>query len=228
MTSHADARADMPGRNRSGRITSARDTQEYHILYSCFTFVLRICRLDFAALGISAANFFLLIMRLAEIYFNVCGFSLRKIFGRIQFFSLRKLNAANKCKILTFCRPGDKMNLQRDIEEYRREFMNGEKDFAFNIREHIGVIGTYSTGWKKELNLVEWNGKNAKFDIRDWEPSHEHMSRGITLHEDEAKALASLIFKFFANSKENGSKTRITSEESKTYGGADDKESGEN
>ena len=50
--------------------------------------------------------------------------------------------------------------------------MNEEKDFAFNIKEHIGVINTYSTGWSKELNLVEWNGNNARFDIRDWEPSH--------------------------------------------------------
>lgn len=79
--------------------------------------------------------------------------------------------------------------------------MSDEKDFAFNIREHIGVINTYSTGWSKELNLVEWNGNNAKFDIRDWEPGHEHMSRGITLHEEEAKALAGLIFKFFAKNK---------------------------
>ena len=46
--------------------------------------------------------------------------------------------------------------------------MNEEKDFAFNIKEHIGVINTYASGWSKELNLVEWNGNNAKFDIRDW------------------------------------------------------------
>lgn len=85
--------------------------------------------------------------------------------------------------------------------------MNEEKDFAFNIKEHIGVINTYSTGWSKELNLVEWNGNNAKFDIRDWEPSHEHMSRGITLRSDEAKILAGLIFKFFADDKEEKSKS---------------------
>lgn len=80
--------------------------------------------------------------------------------------------------------------------------MNEEKDFAFNIKEHIGVINTYASGWSKELNLVEWNGNNAKFDIRDWEPSHEHMSRGITLHKDEAKILAGLISDFFANNKD--------------------------
>lgn len=88
--------------------------------------------------------------------------------------------------------------------------MSDEKEFAFNIKEHIGVINTYPTGWRKELNLVEWNGNNAKFDIRDWEPSHEHMSRGITLREEEAKALSGLIFKFFAkNKKENLQETNI-------------------
>lgn len=80
--------------------------------------------------------------------------------------------------------------------------MSEEKEFAFNIKEHIGVINTYSTGWTKELNLVEWNGNNAKFDIRDWEPSHEHMSRGITLRKDEAETLAGLLFEFLRKDEE--------------------------
>lgn len=77
--------------------------------------------------------------------------------------------------------------------------MSRDSEFAFEIKEHIGVLGTYSTGWKKELNLVEWNGNNAKFDIRDWDPKHEHMSRGITLRAEEMKALAGLINKYFEN-----------------------------
>mgnify|MGYP003180215415 CR=1 FL=1 len=96
--------------------------------------------------------------------------------------------------------------------------MNEEKDFAFNIKEHIGVINTYASGWSKELNLVEWNGNNAKFDIRDWEPSHEHMSRGITLHKDEAKILAGLISDFFANNKdEEINELRAVSEANRRY-----------
>ncbi len=62
-------------------------------------------------------------------------------------------------------------------------------DFSFAIRKHIGTLGKYANGWTKELNLVEWNGGAAKLDIRDWDPAHEHMSRGITLHPEEAKAL---------------------------------------
>ena len=66
-------------------------------------------------------------------------------------------------------------------------------DITFEIVEHVGVISVYPTGWKKELNIVAWNGGNEKFDIRDWDPNHEHMSRGITLHKDEAKKLFELL-----------------------------------
>ena len=67
--------------------------------------------------------------------------------------------------------------------------MSSNRDFdrevTFEIVEEIGVIATHSTGWKKELNLVSWNGGQAKYDIRDWDPDHERMSRGITLSEKE-------------------------------------------
>jgi len=69
-----------------------------------------------------------------------------------------------------------------------------EKDeVTYEIIEHIGVIATYPTSWQKELNIVAWNGGAHKFDLRDWAPDHAHMSRGITLHKDEAKKLSELL-----------------------------------
>ena len=67
--------------------------------------------------------------------------------------------------------------------------MSRNDDFSFEIKEHLGILGEYPTGWKKELNLVEWNGNNAKLDIRDWSPEHDKMSRGITLNADEVQRL---------------------------------------
>lgn len=61
----------------------------------------------------------------------------------------------------------------------------GREQITFEITEHIGVLCVYHTGWKKELNLVSWNGNAPKYDIRDWDPDHERMSRGITLSEKE-------------------------------------------
>lgn len=46
-------------------------------------------------------------------------------------------------------------------------------DIKFEIIEHIGAISENKSGWKKELNLVSWNGANPKYDIRDWSPEHE-------------------------------------------------------
>lgn len=64
-----------------------------------------------------------------------------------------------------------------------------EQEISFEIKEEIGVIKKYPTGWTKELNLVSWNGAPPKFDIRDWNPDHSHMSRGITLHPDEMRRI---------------------------------------
>ena len=64
---------------------------------------------------------------------------------------------------------------------------------TFEITEHIGVITSYSTGWSKELNLVAWNEGQPKYDLRDWDNTHEHMSRGITLHKEEEKKLLDLL-----------------------------------
>jgi hypothetical protein len=66
-------------------------------------------------------------------------------------------------------------------------------DFTYEITDHLGVISVYPTGWQKELNIVAWNRGNEKYDLRDWSPGREHMSRGITLHKDEAKKLFELL-----------------------------------
>ena len=75
--------------------------------------------------------------------------------------------------------------------------MSSNRDFdrevTFEIVEEIGVIATHSTGWKKELNLVSWNGGQAKYDIRDWDPDHSRMSRGVTLKEQEMRQIVELL-----------------------------------
>ena len=71
---------------------------------------------------------------------------------------------------------------------------NGQNDeFHFYITEHIGVLSTSKNGWNKELNVVEWNGKPPKVDIRDWDPDHERMSRGITLTEEESENMTRIL-----------------------------------
>lgn len=68
-----------------------------------------------------------------------------------------------------------------------------DREIRFEIVEEIGVLKEHSTGWKKELNFVRWNTGAPKYDIRDWSPDHNHMSRGITLTEDEMRSIFRLL-----------------------------------
>lgn len=70
-------------------------------------------------------------------------------------------------------------------------------DVLYKIEKHFGVMSVTPDGWSKELNLVSWNGAPAKFDIRDWDPEHERMSRGITLAEPLAKKLYEILKSVF-------------------------------
>ncbi len=75
-------------------------------------------------------------------------------------------------------------------------FQRKEKDdFRYEIVEHFGVLSTNNKGWSKELNLVEWNGRPAKLDLREWEPGHSKMSKGVTMTVEEAFELYDLLQK---------------------------------
>jgi len=63
----------------------------------------------------------------------------------------------------------------------------------FEIVRHIGVLSTGATGWQKEINLISWNDRPAKIDIRDWDEKHEKMGKGVTLSKDELKNLVHLL-----------------------------------
>jgi hypothetical protein len=66
-------------------------------------------------------------------------------------------------------------------------------EIKYEITKHIGVLSESAKGWKKELNLVSWNDREAKYDIRDWSPEHDKMGKGITLNEEELVALKKLL-----------------------------------
>ena len=47
--------------------------------------------------------------------------------------------------------------------------MADKDSFSFDIKTSVGVISESSKGWTKELNFVSWNGRKAKYDIRERE-----------------------------------------------------------
>ncbi len=64
---------------------------------------------------------------------------------------------------------------------------------TFEITKHIGVLSESAKGWTKELNLVSWNDRDPKYDIREWDPEHEKMSKGVTLTAEEVETLKELL-----------------------------------
>lgn len=63
----------------------------------------------------------------------------------------------------------------------------------YEIMTEIGVISQNKAGWQKELNLIAWNGREPKFDLRDWAPNHEKMGKGITLTNEEVAQLRLIL-----------------------------------
>ena len=62
-------------------------------------------------------------------------------------------------------------------------------NIKFEIKKHIATLSESPKGWTKELNLISWNGRDPKYDIRDWSPNHEKMGKGVTLTQEELDQL---------------------------------------
>jgi len=66
-------------------------------------------------------------------------------------------------------------------------------EIKFEIVKRIGVLSTSSRGWNKELNLISWNDRDPKYDIREWSPDGTTMGKGVTLTQEELVNLKELI-----------------------------------
>lgn len=66
-------------------------------------------------------------------------------------------------------------------------------NFRYEVTNHIEVISESDKGWTKEVNLISWNNRDPKYDIRDWAPEHEKMGKGITLTKEELRKLRDIL-----------------------------------
>ena len=75
-----------------------------------------------------------------------------------------------------------------------------EDAFTYEIVKPLGVISTrtdgYGNEWSREVNLVAWNHKRPKIDIREWNSDHSKMSKGITMTDDEAEQLGMVLHNY--------------------------------
>ncbi|MDO4778763.1 MAG: PC4/YdbC family ssDNA-binding protein [Tissierellia bacterium] len=66
-------------------------------------------------------------------------------------------------------------------------------ELKYEIVENLGILSVNPKGWRKELNLVSWNEREAKFDLREWNEEHTRMSKGITFTSEEARVLYEIL-----------------------------------
>lgn len=66
-------------------------------------------------------------------------------------------------------------------------------ELKFEITERIGVLSENVKGWTKELNKVSWNEREPKYDLREWNPDHSRMGKGITLTDEEVETLKAIL-----------------------------------
>lgn len=72
------------------------------------------------------------------------------------------------------------------------------KNIQFEVVKEIAVLSVSDSGYTKEINLISWNGKEPKYDIRSFSPNREKCGKGITLTETEAKCLFTALKKELA------------------------------
>ena len=78
--------------------------------------------------------------------------------------------------------------------KYKENAMAYSENFTPpEIQKQLALISSGKGGWNLELNLVSWNGRPAKFDIRSWSPDHQKMSKGITLTAQELQTLKDVL-----------------------------------
>ena len=75
-------------------------------------------------------------------------------------------------------------------------------EIKYAIVQEICVLSESARGWTKELNLVSWNDREPKFDIREWAPEHSRMGKGVTLSKEEMQMILDTMANFDENADE--------------------------
>ena len=66
-------------------------------------------------------------------------------------------------------------------------------EFTYEIVEQVGVLSQNTNGWSRQINRISWNGREPKYDIRDWAPNNEKTGKGISLSGEELQILKEIL-----------------------------------
>lgn len=60
------------------------------------------------------------------------------------------------------------------------------------IKKEIGTISTYQN-YDKIFSLTSYNGRDGKYDVRNWDKERQYPKKGITFNLEELKVLRNII-----------------------------------
>lgn len=66
-------------------------------------------------------------------------------------------------------------------------------EFKYEIVKNIATLSSAANGWQRQLNLISWNEREPKYDIRDWSPDGTKMGKGISLSTEEVIMLKEIL-----------------------------------
>ena len=89
-------------------------------------------------------------------------------------------------------------------------YYNEDEEIECEILASYGIFSQGSRNWNKEVNLVSWNGRPAKLDIRNWQRDHQKCGKGIAITREEAEELLKLLNKILSekSSRDNTSQDK--------------------
>ena len=70
---------------------------------------------------------------------------------------------------------------------------NTTETVTFTIEQTLAKLRTSPAGWTREFNIVKWGDRDPVYDVRDWNPEHTKMGRGLAFTEAELLALAEAV-----------------------------------
>ena len=76
--------------------------------------------------------------------------------------------------------------------------LSSKVPLKFHQHLNLAVLSENDRGYTKEVNMVSWNGADAKLDIRNWHPGRARSGKGITLNQDETLALYEALNSIFS------------------------------
>lgn len=66
-------------------------------------------------------------------------------------------------------------------------------EFEKEIIKQYGTFSRSESGWTKEVNLISWNNKKPKIDIRSWDADHDKSAKIATFTPEEVRLLSEVL-----------------------------------